>query len=87
MDNMLSDLNFILDGNKKTIKFEGIIRAPIKTTDNFIDINKEIRISTVQKSLTPVQISNVCSITCTNEKVNLTNKNNKLFFCISKYEN
>lgn len=86
MDNMIKDLDDILDGNRKTIIFEGMQRKGLKVGKD-IDINKEIKIAPIQKSLTKVDIKNVFSINCTNEQVNNINKENKLFFCISRYEN
>jgi hypothetical protein len=86
MTSFIESIDSILDGVPKVSKFEGLIRKPIKLQSGQNDINKSIHVGSIQKTLRAVNINKVFSIESTNKTVIENNKDNNLFFCLSKYE-
>ena len=86
MEKFIESISSVLDGTPKTCKFEGLVRKPIKLENGNQDINKSISVGTIQKTLRSVNINDVFSIQTTNKDVIEKNKQNNLFFCMSKHE-
>jgi hypothetical protein len=84
MERFANEYNDILNGDAKTVCFEGLVRKA-KRINGIVDITKEIFVGSIQKTLTAVDKSKVSTIECTNKKVLEKNCNNNIFFCTSKY--